>query len=199
MKRRSRGFTLMELMITLALAGVLLGIGVPSLRDFQKGGRLTGAANDSLMVVLAARNEALRRQDIGAVCPSADPSATNPTCVTSGANGFISFVDTNSNCQRDAGEDVVAVASIHSEVKWQNNTNCIKFAANGFRLVVAGQPTTSHAIFCDNRGNALRFPTGTDSFARGIEILPTGRPAVSRMYSELATWGVAANPVVCPP
>jgi len=189
----------MELMVTLAVAGVLLSIGVPSFREFQRNGRLTGAANDSLMVVLATRNEALRRQEPVSFCPSANPGGPSPTCVTSGAQGFISFADKNNNCQRDALEEVVASASIHSEVKWQNNTNCITFGSNGFRLVVAGQPTTTHAIFCDTRGNALRYPAGTDSWARGIEVLPTGRPAVSRQYAELTSWGAAANPVVCPP
>ena len=189
----------MELMVTLTLAGVLLGLGVPSFRDFQRNGRLTGAANDSLMAVLAARNEALRRQEIVSFCPSADPAAVNPTCVTSGAQGFISFVDKNATCQREALEDVVASASIHSQVKWQNNTTCISFAASGFRRVVAGQPTTTHAIFCDDRGNQLRFPGGTDSWARGLEVLPTGRPAVSRIFTELTTWGAVANPVICPP
>ena len=188
----------MELMVTLAVAGVLLSIGVPSFREFQRNGRLTGAANDSLMTVLAARNEALRQQQVVSFCPSADPGAANPTCVTSGAQGFISFVDKNNDCQRELLEDVVAVAVVHPEVKWQNNTNCISFGANGFRLVVAGQPTTTHAIFCDSRGNTLRYPAGADSWARGIEVLPTGRPAVSRLYAELTSWGAAANPVVCP-
>jgi type IV fimbrial biogenesis protein FimT len=199
MKRRSRGFTLMELMVTLAVAGVLLSIGVPSMREFMRNGRLTGAANDTLMAVLAARNEALRRQDVVSFCPSANPTDPNPTCTAGATAGFISFVDKNLTCQREALEDVVAVASIHSEVKSQNNTSCISFGASGFRLVVAGQPTTTHAIFCDTRGNTLRYPAGTDSWARGIEVLPTGRPAVSRLYAELTTWAAGANPVVCPP
>jgi type IV fimbrial biogenesis protein FimT len=188
----------MELMLTLAVAGVLISIGVPSFREFQKNGRLTGAANDSLMVVLAARNEALRRQEVVSFCPSANPADANPTCVTSGATGFISFVDKNTSCQREALEDVVSSASVHSLVKWRSNTTCISFGSNGFRNVVAGQPTTTHAIFCDDRGNALRFPAGTESFARGLEVLPTGRPSVSRLLTELTNWGAVANPVVCP-
>lgn len=199
MKRSARGFTLFELMVTLALAGVLLGIGVPAFRDFQRTGRLTGAANDTLVAVLAARNEALRRQTNVSFCPSANPTATNPTCTTAAATGFISFVDTNLTCQREALEDVVAAASIHSEVKWQNNTTCISFGSNGFRRVVAGQPTTSHMIYCETHGNTLRYPAGTDSWARGVEILPTGRPSVTRIQTELAGWASGANPVVCPP
>jgi type IV fimbrial biogenesis protein FimT len=198
MKRRSRGFTLMELAVTLAVAAVLLGIGVPSFRDFMRSGRLTGAANETLMTVIAARSEAVRRQVNVSVCPSTAPSDVNPTCTGAATQGFVSFVDTNNNCQRDGGEDVVASVDVHSEVTSEHNTDCITFGPNGFRLVVAGQPTTSRAIFCDEHGNTQRTPAGADSWARGIEILPTGRPAVSRLFAELTTWGAGANPVVCP-
>ena len=36
MQSRSRGFTLLELMVVMALAAVILGIGVPSFREFQR-------------------------------------------------------------------------------------------------------------------------------------------------------------------
>src|SRR5688572_4959656 len=40
MKRRSRGFTLMELMITVAVAAAIFALGVPAFREFGKNGRL---------------------------------------------------------------------------------------------------------------------------------------------------------------
>ncbi len=188
----------MELMVTLVVAAVLLGIGVPSFRVFIASGRLTGAANETLVAVIAARNEAVRRQTFVSVCPSADPTDASPSCAGAATDGFISFVDTNSNCIREATEAVVATVSVHNLVRTQHNNTCMTFASNGFRIVVAGQPTTARAVFCDEHGNALRFPGGTESWARGIEILPTGRPAVSRLYAELGTWAVGASPVVCP-
>ena len=189
----------MELMVTLAVAAVILGLGVPSFREFQKNGRLTGAANESLIALVAARNEAVRRQTTVSFCPSADPTAAEPTCVGAATQGYISFVDPNNNCLRDAGEEVVQTVSVHSGVKSQHNTNCITFGPNGFRLVVAGQPTTSRMVFCDDRGITLRFPGGADSWARGVEVLPTGRPSVSRVQTELTSWSAGADPVVCPP
>jgi len=153
MKRRSRGFSLMELLVTLMLAGVLLGLGVPAFRDFMRNGRLTGAANEMLITVVTARNEALRRQTVVSVCPSstpADPAATCGGLTTK--EGYIAFIDTDSNCVRDGAElgdpqNVVANFVTHTEITSARNGTCISFAPNGFRRIVGGQPTTMHTIF----------------------------------------------------
>jgi type IV fimbrial biogenesis protein FimT len=203
MKRRSRGFTLMELLVTLMLAGVLLGIGVPAFRDFMRNGRLTGAANEMLLTVVTARNEALRRQTVVSVCPSTTPASATATCSGAATQGYIAFVDTNSNCVRDGAEvgdplNVVANFVTHDEITSTKNGTCVSYAPNGFRRIVGGQPTTMHAMFCDIRGNARTFPTSTISFARGLEVMPTGRAAVSRLFTELSSWNGGANPVTCP-
>jgi len=188
----------MELMVTLVLAATILTIGIPMFRNFAQNGRLTGAANEMLVTVIAARNEAVRRQGIVSFCPSANPSSVAATCTGTATAGYISFVDVNGDCQRNGADEVVANMSIHSDVISRKNTTCVSFAPNGFRRVVAGQPTTSRALFCDTRGLAKVPPTSTDSVGRGLEILPTGRPSVSRLYAELTGWNGGANPVTCP-
>ena len=193
----------MELLVTLMLAGVLLGIGVPAFREFMRNGRLTGAANEMLLTVVTARNEALRRQTVVSICPSTTPAAAGATCSGAATQGYIAFVDTNSNCVRDGAEvadplNVVASFVTHSEITSAKNGTCVSFAANGFRRVVAGQPTTMHAMFCDPRGNTRTFPSSTISFARGLEVMPTGRAAVSRLFVELTNWNTGPNPVACP-
>jgi type IV fimbrial biogenesis protein FimT len=197
MNRSARGFTLMELMVTVALAAVLMGLGVPAFREFTQNGRLTGAANEMLMTIIATRNEAVRRQTTVSFCPSADPGSDAATCDDDATAGYISFIDTNANCDVDVGEEVVANFTIHSEVKSDVNATCVSFAPTGFRRVVGGQPTTALAIFCDSRG-LNKIGNADVTYARGVEILPTGRAAVSRVYSELTTWSSAADPVSCP-
>lgn len=61
MQSRYRGFTLIELMVVVALAAILLGIGVPSFTGFIAGQRLKTAAGDFAMAAVFARSEAIKR------------------------------------------------------------------------------------------------------------------------------------------
>jgi len=53
------GFTLLELLIAIAVMGVLMGLGVPAMREFIVNQRTTGAANQLLADLAYARTQAL--------------------------------------------------------------------------------------------------------------------------------------------
>jgi type IV fimbrial biogenesis protein FimT len=196
MKHSARGFTMIELMVTLTVAAVLMGLGVPAFRDLARNGRLTGGSNDLLVAVVAARNAAMRTSATASMCPSANPDLAAANCSGGATQGWIVFMDTNANCQRDAGEEKVTQMSIHSEVDPVSNADCIQFAPTGFRRPVAGEPATARVMFCDPRGNTL--VSGDLSFARGLEVLPTGRAYVTRSFAELTSWSGGGDPVGCP-
>ncbi|MES9900901.1 MAG: GspH/FimT family pseudopilin [Sedimenticola sp.] len=62
MKEKSKGFTLVELMITLAVGGILLAIAVPSYRTMVQNNRLAAGANEFVSSMGLARSEALKRR-----------------------------------------------------------------------------------------------------------------------------------------
>lgn len=199
MKRRSRGFTLYELMITIALAAVIFGLAVPAFRDFARNGRLSGAANEMLVTLTTARNEAVRRSVRTSFCPAESPESTEAVCDEEATAGFISFVDVNGNCQRDGDDDVIVSSFVtHTDVTAGNNILCVGYAGNGFRVPTAGTPSNAHIIFCDYRGVNPIADTSKFSYARGVEILATGRPAATRLQSDLELWSDGDNPVTCP-
>ena len=95
-----RGFTLWELLITLLVAGVVFGLGVPNFMEFQRNNAIIAAANSLVTAILAARSEAMKRQVPVTLCASPDPIAANPVCSPNGAGsngGFIVWVDENGN------------------------------------------------------------------------------------------------------
>jgi type IV fimbrial biogenesis protein FimT len=67
---RARGFTLTELMIALAVLGVLAAVGVPAMRDMIVGGRIRSAASDLYESMLIARSEAIKRNTEVRVVPA---------------------------------------------------------------------------------------------------------------------------------
>lgn len=89
------GFTLIELITVLAVAGILLGVAVPNMRLFILNSRLTTYTNELIADLNLARSEATKRGQRIVVCKSADPRAATPACTTAGtwATGRIIFVD----------------------------------------------------------------------------------------------------------
>lgn len=59
-RRPSRGFTIVELMISLTIAAVLLGIALPAFNNFIAQQRLTTYTSDMVAAIAYARSEAAR-------------------------------------------------------------------------------------------------------------------------------------------
>lgn len=60
-RKKQNGFTLIELMIVLVVAGVLLAIGIPSFQQMIKSNRLTVTTNELIGAINFARSEAAKR------------------------------------------------------------------------------------------------------------------------------------------
>ncbi len=108
--KKYKGFTLIELIITLAIVGVLLVVGVPSLKTFMQGSQLIASTNELLSAFHIARSEAVRTNDRVTICSSSDGESCSDS--TNWRAGWIVFVARTGDlagataaCTGDANED----------------------------------------------------------------------------------------------
>lgn len=88
---KSHGFTLIELMVVLAIVAILTTITAPSFKQLIQSITISSSVNTFLSDMRYARSEAVRRGGGVVMCRSDDPEATDPTCNSgSGANGWVS-------------------------------------------------------------------------------------------------------------
>ncbi len=193
-----RGFTLWELMITLAVAGVVLGIGVPGFKEFLRNSTMTAEANDLVTGLLLARSEALKRQAPVTLCATAAANAATPTCGTSW-KGFVVFADANGNAAVDAGEKVLLrrEAAGGALGVWIDGGGYVLYGANGFKRKADGktEDSASNVLLCDDRGNRNR---GGVSTARLVTIDPIGRPLVETSPTEISDQAGKIPDASCP-
>lgn len=171
-------------MLTIAVAAVLAAVAIPNMGEFVRNNRLAASSNDLLRSLQLARSEAVKRQQIVAVCASSDFSAADPTCSEGELTGWIVFVDANNNWERDAGEEVLERASAGEGVTVVNDeTGKVSFGPTGFANSTPGQAQTSRVVLCDVRGNRQ---IGDNSTARTLIIETAGRARVSRNHTEVS-------------
>jgi type IV fimbrial biogenesis protein FimT len=173
------GFTLIESTIALALAAVIVGFAVPSLRAFVKNDRLTSASNDLLRSFQHARSAAIASQSDVVVCASANAAAANPTCSYGTFNGWIVFHDANSNGQVDSSELILERHEpLDSSLTVRADNDGIQgYDRTGFSHRAGTKSPTQTILICDDRGTRQ---VGGNSFARAVRIENTGRARVTR-------------------
>ncbi|MCY1278726.1 hypothetical protein D9M68_321260 [compost metagenome] len=133
------GFTLIELMVVIAIVAILSSIGYPSFREFMLNGRLTAETNALLGALQYARSEAVTQKREVAVCPSADQ-----------ANCDIGNVDWSGRIIVRAANGTVVRA-----LPAQTNLTILDDATPNITYEIDGTSDTGGELrICDERGDA---------------------------------------------
>lgn len=92
---KSRGFSLLELLVAMAVVVIIVSLALPSLTSTIQNNRVSGATNEFISAFQFARSEALKRGSPVTVC-AADTSdgEDEPECADDWAAGWMVFTDT---------------------------------------------------------------------------------------------------------
>ena len=162
---RQQGYSLYELLMTLALFAVVLSLGVPSFGAIVANHRLRVEVDQLFHAIHHARKESVVRRRVVTICPTLN----GQDCGDDWSVGWMMFVNIDRDwpARRDEGEPVI---------KWLTVSPANRVVANrrSFSLrSVDLRATNGTLVFCDRAGRAR---------PRALVISYTGRPRVA--YSD---------------
>lgn len=96
--KKQRGFTLIELMVVIAIAAIMASLAAPSFSDFINRTRLTSTMSQLSSDLNRARSEAIKRNSWVLVCAR----GTDTACGASWGNGWLVCYDGNQDGACDA-------------------------------------------------------------------------------------------------
>ena len=171
-KLDNQGFTLLELMVTVAIAAILVTMAVPTFRDTIRNNRLVTTNNMLLASLNLARSEAVKRNMPVTVRKVDNNSFTNLGAGANWENGWDVFTDVNSNSNFDAGTDVLIKTYQSVPVNFTLRGDAAPGFANSITYQANGISGAGSFVLCDNFDfdNVPQIYT-----SRMIIVSPTGR------------------------
>lgn len=173
MNKNIQGFTLIEIIVTLAVFSILVAVAAPSFNAFTDSSRRASEVNNISGALAYARSEAIKRNSNVSVC--ARTSTVGAETCSAVANdwrfGWMIFDDTDADGILDAGETLlrlfgpISIGSVITETSG-NATLAITFRGSGFITVA-----NAEFQYCG--------PQNKVSNARAIIMSKTGRARLS--------------------
>ncbi|MBI5611489.1 MAG: GspH/FimT family pseudopilin [Gammaproteobacteria bacterium] len=205
------GFTIIELLVAIAVAAILSAIAAPGFLSFVRDNRLTTTTNELISDMLVARNEAVKRNLPVVICKTSNATIANPVCNTTATDtwtsGWIVFVDTNNNCVRDSpGGTIEPLIRVHGALL---NTMTLAPLVPAVVVDCAGTGGTDirNSISYRPSGRPLAFTGGTFklcdergvSKAKALIVSGSGQVRISDRKDGAGTpLDHAADAITCP-
>lgn len=174
-----RGFTLVELIVTVTILAVLMAFAGPAMVDFVAARAAEAQAEELVSSLRQARSEAMKRRVEVTLCAGKDLEDSKAACSGSKdwSGGWVSFVDYDADATRDDNEGLVRVVTGQSGLKSNNaSAQSITMARTGILLLADAAP------IADDTDQRILVQTlkGSDRAARTVCINKQGRVSVQK-------------------
>ncbi|MEZ9367859.1 GspH/FimT family pseudopilin [Shewanella sp. 10N.286.51.B2] len=148
------GFTLIELMVTVAVAAILLTVGVPSLISVYESVRVNNNVGKIHNIVAFARNQAVSYGATVNICPFA--SATTCGATTDWSNGIRVYITDGNN----VNHELRAIDGFNSQDIVKGPASSLSFTAEG--MVDTGS------------GSIIYCPGAKDADSKSVNVSTSG-------------------------
>ena len=120
-RRRNSGLTLVELLVSIVILAIILGMAIPALGGFIQSQRLVAASNELLGGLIYARATAIQLRQRVTLCRSSD----GINCAADGGydQGWLVFTDASTPGTRDAGDAVLRVGAGTDQITVTSTSN----------------------------------------------------------------------------
>ena len=156
-----KGFTLIELMVTVAILAIVTAVALPNFDDFIRRTRVDNEVSELHRLLLTARNSAINTDQNVTIC-----GIDNSSKCTTGSgwkNEIVVFIDANNNSTLDADEEVFKRKAAAT------TGDRLEFTSASIIYTPSGRTTV------DTSGTFKYCPNEHVDDSRGIEISASGR------------------------
>jgi type IV fimbrial biogenesis protein FimT len=171
-----RGYSLLELLVTVSIASLLLAVGVPSFGNALARSRQHAEINALFHAIHVARKESIMRKRVVSLCPSADGMQCRPD--RDWSSGWLMFenLDRDEPPMVDNGEPVLRYHEVHPKIRLTSNRRGFTLRATFLRA------TNGTLVVCDIANRTT---------PRALVVSYTGRPRTTETNSRGAPYACA--------
>lgn len=177
MMRKITGFTLIELMVTLAVAAIALGIAIPSFNQTMRNNSSNALGNEFAAALNYARSEAIKRAKRVSICASSN--GTSCLAANNWKQGWLVFVD-------DAAADNIANPTVGTVLRYWSNIN-----PQAVINVQRSGGSTSNVSFV--RFNSTGALARVDNFGRRVSSRITGCKGTAAVRIDIGLAGMLST------
>ena len=158
-RRSASGFTMVELLVVLAIIGVLMALATPSMSRFVAEWRVKDAANALIGQLRLARIEAIRTSRPVVLCPANSAGTACDNTAQEWKGGWLLFVDSNNDgAYTTAGGDTLikqqgALSGLDTLLR--NSTGSVIFWPSGIMKLSAGASKFSIGSSLQDSGQSV--------------------------------------------